>query len=350
MPKKDNKDTIISNSNILLYQTEDNKQRLEVILDNETVWLNQKQLAELYQVGVGTINHHIAEIYEDGEVSPEATIRKYRIVQSEASRQVTRLVDFYSLEMILSIGYRVRSHRGVQFRQWATERLHEYIIKGFTLDDERLANPGEIDYFDELLERIRFIRMSEKRFYHKIRDIYTLSADYDTRNPMTQEFFATVQNKLLYAVTHHTAAEIIYHRANANQSNMGLTTWKGVGRSKMPAKQDAEIAKNYLNIEEIETLELLVNQYLDFAELQARNRKVMYMQDWKKKLDDFLNVNEKDILSHAGQVSADMAKELADSQYNDYIEKLLEIDAEKADSELKGVIKRLAIRKKKEEL
>ena len=208
MPKQDKHtvETESGKSKILLYQTEDNRQRLEVILDGGTVWLNQKQIAELFQVGVNTISYHISEIFKDKEVIPEATIRKYRIVQSEANRQVTRLLDYYNLEMILSIGYRVRSHRGVQFRQWATEHLQEFVIKGFTIDDERLENPGMIDYFDELLERIRRIRLSEKRFYQKIRDIYMLSIDYDPNSPVTQEFFATVQNKLLYAVNHNTTA------------------------------------------------------------------------------------------------------------------------------------------------
>jgi len=302
-------------SQILLYQTEDGRQRVEVRLQDGSVWLTQKHLSELFSIGVNTINYHIREIYKDKELDPQATIRQYRIVQKEGARQVFREVDFYDLKMILAIGYRVRSHRGVQFRQWATERLKEYIVKGFALDDERLSKPGKIDHFDELLDRIRTIRASEKRFYQKVRDIYTLSADYDPQHPMTQEFFKTVQNKILYAITGCTAAEIIHKRVNASNPNMGLMTWDGAGRGKKLAKYDVEIAKNYLNHEEVKDLELLVSQYLDFAERQARQRKVMYMADWKTKLDAFLQVNDEKILTHAGKISAEIAKELALSEY-----------------------------------
>lgn len=305
----------INQSLLLFYQTEDGRQRIEVRLQDGSVWLTQKLLAELFAVGVNTINYHIKEIYKEEELRPEATIRKYRIVQTEGVRQVFREVDFYDLRMILAVGYRIRSHRGVQFRQWATERLQEYVIKGFALDDERLSKPGEIDYFDELLDRIRAIRTSEKRFYQKIRDIYTLSADYDPHHSTTQKFFKTVQNKLLYAVTGSTAAEIIHKRANAFNPNMGLMTWDGIGRGKKPSKYDIEIAKNYLNHEEIKDLESLVSQYLDFAERQARHRKIMYMADWKTKLDAFLQLNDEKILIHSGKISAEMAKELALSEY-----------------------------------
>ncbi len=279
-------------SSILLYQTEDGRQRIEVRLENETVWLSQRLLAELFQKDVRTINEHIKNIYGESELLPESTIRKFRIVQTEGNRQVARTVDFYNLDVIISVGYRVRSHRGTQFRQWATEHLKEYIIKGFTLDDERLSEPGGIEYFDELLDRIRAIRASEKRFYQKIRDIYVLSADYDSRHHLSKEFFATVQNKILYAVTGMTAAEIIHSRADAGKHNMGLTIWKGAGRRRQLTKQDMEISKNYLNKEEISTLELLVNQYLDFAELQARQHKIMYMVNWKTKLNAFLELND----------------------------------------------------------
>ncbi|MCH9624920.1 MAG: hypothetical protein S4CHLAM123_00820 [Chlamydiales bacterium] len=302
-------------SQIILYQTEDGRQRIEVRLQNGSVWLTQKLLAELFAVGVNTINYHIREIYKNRELLPEATIRKYRIVQKEGDRQVLRKVDFYDLKMILAIGYRVRSHRGVQFRQWATERLKEYVIKGFALDDERLSKPGGIDYFDELLDRIRAIRSSEKRFYQKIRDIYTLSVDYDSKHSMTQEFFKTVQNKLLYAVTGFTAAEIIHKRADASKPNMGLKTWGGADRKRKVSKQDIDIAKNYLDHDEIKDLDLLVSQYLDFAERQTRQRKVMYMADWKTKLDAFLQLNDEKILTHAGNISAELAKEKALSEY-----------------------------------
>jgi hypothetical protein len=325
----------------LLYTTEDGGQRIEVRIESGSVWLSQKLTAELYQVGVNTINHHIKGIYADNEQTPEATIRRYRIVQTEGKRQVTRLVDFYNLEMILSVGYRVRSHRGVQFRQWATERLKEFIVKGFAMDDERLAEPGGIDYFDELLERIRAIRASEKRFYQKVRDIYMLSYDYDPNHPLTQEFFATVQNKMLYAATGMTAAELIKNRARVELPNMGLTTWKGAGRGRVLTKADTTIAKNYLNHDEVNTLELLVGQYLDFAEIQAKQRKTMTMKDWVAKLDAFLRLNEQDILTHAGSISAEMAKELAHAQYDRFSQRRRIIEADQADKELRETIRRL---------
>lgn len=302
-------------SRILLYQTEDGHSRIEVRLQEETVWLSQKLLAELFQTTIANINLHIKNIYAEKELLPDRTIKDSLIVRQEGARKVQRSVIFYNLDMILAVGYRIRSHRGTQFRQWATERLKEYIVKGFALDDERLSNPGGMDYFDELLERIRTIRASEKRFYQKIKDIYTLSADYDPHHPMTQNFFKTVQNKLLYAVTGLTAAEIIHRRANASYPNMGLTIWGGVSRGKKLTKQDIEIAKNYLNHEEIKDLELLVSQYLDFAERQARQRKILYMDDWKTKLDAFLQLNDDQVLIHAGKISAELAKELALSEY-----------------------------------
>jgi len=328
-------------SRILLYQTEDGRQRVEVRLENETVWLSQRLLAELFQKDVRTINEHIKNIYDECELLPESTIRKFRIVQTEGNRQVSRTVDFYNLDVIISVGYRVRSHRGIQFRKWATEHLREYIIKGFTLDDERLSEPGDIEYFDELLDRIRAIRASEKRFYQKIRDIYTLSADYDSRHQLSKEFFATVQNKILYATTGRTAAEIIHSRADASKPNMGLTTWKGAGRRRQITKQDTEIAKNYLNKDEISTLELLVNQYLDFAELQARQHKIMYMANWKTKLNAFLELNDQDILSNAGRISSEMARELAHVEYDEFSNKRRQIEANKADEELREATKKL---------
>ncbi len=334
-------------SSILLYQTEDGRQRIEVRLENETVWLNQRLLSELFQKDVRTINEHIKNIYDEGELTPEATIRKFRIVQTEGGRQVSRTVDFYNLDVIIAVGYRVHSHRGTQFRQWATEHLREFIVKGFTLDDERLSESDGIKYFDELLERIRAIRASEKRFYQKIRDIYTLSADYDPGHNLTKEFFATVQNKILYAVTGMTAAELIHSRADASKPNMGLTTWKGVGRKRQLAKQDTEIAKNYLYEEEMRTLELLVNQYLDFAELQARQHKIMYMADWKKKLDAFLELNDQDILSNAGRISSEMAVELAHAQYELFANERNLIEANKADEELHDAIKKLTSKEMK---
>lgn len=300
---------------VLLYQTEDGRQRIEVHLEDETVWLSQKLMAELFQTTPQNINMHLKNIFSDGEIVADSVIKESLITASDGKKYRTQL---YGLEAIIAVGYRVSSHRGTQFRQWATQQLKEYIVKGFILDDERLSKPGKIDYFDELLERIRTIRSSEKRFYQKIRDIYTLSADYSSDHPMTQEFFKTVQNKLLYAVTGLTAAEIIHQRVDAGKPNMGLMTWDGARRGKKLTKQDVEIAKNYLQHEEIKDLELLVSQYLDFAERQARQRKVMYMSDWKTKLDAFLQLNEAQILTHAGKISAEIAKELALSEYGKF--------------------------------
>jgi hypothetical protein len=328
-------------SQILLYQTEDGRQRIEVRLHEGSVWLNQKLIAELFGVGVNTVNYHIKEIYKEQELLPEATIRKYRIVQMEGKRQIFREVDFYNLNMILAVGYRVRSHRGVQFRKWATERLQEFIIKGFTLDDERLSSPGGLAYFDELLDRIRAIRTSEKHFYQKVRDIYALSADYDPQHSMTQEFFKTVQNKLLYAVTGLTAAEIIRDRVSAARPNLGLMTWEGVRRGKKLGRKDVEIAKNYLDHAELKNLEQLVSQYLDFAERQAFHRKVMYMADWKTKLDAFLQVNDENILTHAGSISAELAKELALAEYEKCEELQRQEERVLCAEELRGAIQKV---------
>jgi hypothetical protein len=299
---------ILNQGQILLYQTEDGRQRIEVRLENETVWLSQKGMAELFQTTPQNINIHLKNIFSEGEVSQDSVIKESLITASDGKKYRTQLVR---LEAIIAVGYRVSSHRGTQFRQWASRLLKEYIVKGFTLDDERLGHAGGLVYFDELLDRIRAIRASEKHFYQKIRDIYTLSADYDPQHSMTQEFFKTVQNKLLYAVTGLTAAEIIQKRVDSAQPNLGLMTWDGALQGKKLTKRDVEIAKNYLNHDELKNLEQLVSQYLDFAERQARNRKVMYMTDWKTKLDAFLQVNDEKILTHAGSISAELAKELA---------------------------------------
>jgi len=325
-------------SQILLYQTESGKQRIEVHLEGETVWLSQKLMAELFQTTPQNINIHLKNIFSEGELSPDSVIKESLITASDGKKYRTQL---YRLEAIIAVGYRVNSHRGTQFRQWATERLKEYIIKGFTLDDERLSKPGGIDYFDELLDRIRAIRASEKRFYQKIKDIYTLSADYDSAHPMTQEFFKTVQNKLLYAVTGFTAAEIIHKRVDASKPNMGLTTWNGAGRGKRLAKPDIEIAKNYLDHEEIKNLDSLVDQYLDFAERQTRQRKVMYMNDWKMKLDAFLQLNDEKILTHAGKISAELAKELALSEYAKFENSRRIEELTRSDEELREAIGRV---------
>jgi len=308
-------------SEFILYQTEEGTTQVQVRLFEGTVWLTQRHICDLYQKAIQTINEHIKNIFEDRELDPAATIRKFRIVQFEGDRRVERLVDFYNLDMIIAIGYRVRSHRGTQFRQWATTRLKEYMIKGFVLDDRRLREGGGIgeDYFDELLERIRDIRASERRFYQKITDIYATSIDYDSRHSITQEFFATVQNKMHWAIHGHTAAELILDRADASQPHMGLTTWRH-GPSGRIQRNDASIAKNYLTHEEISTLNLIVNQYLDFAELQARQRKPMKMVDWVTKLDGFLRLNDREILSSAGHVSAELAKQHSEAEFEKYEE------------------------------
>lgn len=328
-------ETLVMHSSLLFYQTEDGKQRIEVRLEEETVWLTQRLMSELFQTTSENITIHLKNIFSEGELDPNSVTKESLVTARDGKNYRTKL---YRLEAIIAVGYRIQSNRGTQFRQWATQRLQEYIVKGFALDDERLSNPGGLDYFDELLERIRAIRASEKRFYQKIRDIYLLSADYDPKHPMTQEFFATVQNKLLFAATGKTAAEIVHSRADASKPNMGLTTWKGAGRSRVLARQDIEIAKNYMSREEIETLDLLVNQYIDFAELQTRSRKVMYMKDWKAKFDAFLQLNEREILTHAGKVSAELAKELAHAQYDKYVDHRKLVESKLADEELTNTI------------
>ena len=302
---------------ILLYQTPDGESRIEVRLQGETVWLNQEQMAELFQRNKSTISRHINNAFEEGELMPEATIAFFATVQTEGKRQVERDIAFYNLDMIISVGYRVHSYRGVQFRMWATRVLKEYIVKGFVLNDDLLKRAGGGNYFDELLARIRDIRSSEKVFYRKVLEIYALSIDYDPRVEMTQEFFKTVQNKMHYSVHGHTAAEVIYERADARKDFMGLTTWTGA----MPQKTDAEIAKNYLSQEEITTLNRIVSLYLDFAELQAEEHRPMYMKDWIAILDDFLRISRKDILTHAGSISAKLAKAKADAEYDKFKER-----------------------------
>ncbi len=278
----------MGDSELLLYQTEDGQTRVQVRLEDETVWLTQKQLGELFQKSVPTINEHIQNIYEEGELQSVPTIRNFRIVQTESGREVERDISFYNLDVIISVGYRVRSHRGTQFRIWATQRLREFIVKGFTLDDQRLKDGGWTDaYFDELLERVREIRTSERLFYKKVCEIYATSVDYDPNLPATQAFFATVQNKFHYAIHGHTAAEVIAERAKADQPNMGLSNWKS-GRIR---KSNVTVAKNYLEQEELHQLNLIVDQYLSFAELQVRQRKPMHMKDWIEKLHGFLQLN-----------------------------------------------------------
>ena len=299
---------------ILIYK--DSGLNLQVRLDGQTVWLTQKLIAELFDVSVKTANEHLVNIYDDGELAAEATIRKFRIVQTEGSRQVSRLVDHYNLDAIVAVGLRVRSARGTAFRQWAIARLTELLTKGFTLDDERIKAGRTLgdNYFEELLARIRDIRSSERLFYQKITDIYATSIDYDKDSPITREFFATVQNKLHWAIHGKTAAEIVRLRADGAKPNMGLTTWKNAPDGPV-RKADVTIAKNYLLHEELDALNRIVSMYLDYAEDQARRKKTVTMAEWVAKLDAFLQFNERDILTHCGTVSKQLAEEHAHGEF-----------------------------------
>jgi hypothetical protein len=303
---------------VILFQTEDAQTRLQVRLDGQTAWLTQAQMAELFQTSVPNINLHLKNIYEEGELSETSTIKEYLIVRSEGQRQVSRPVLHYNLEAILAVGYRVRSPRGTQFRNWATQRLKEYLVKGFVMDDERLKNPpgkGQTDYFDELLERIRDIRSSERRFYQKVLDIYATSVDYDPSAEASQKFFATVQNKMHWATHGHTAAELIHERADASQPFMGLKTTRPGGRVR---REDAAVAKNYLTDDELKVLNRIVTLYLDFAELQALERKPMAMRDWIAKLDEFLKISGRQLLDHAGKISHEKAMQKAELEFSKF--------------------------------
>jgi hypothetical protein len=315
---RDASDAPESQSSLILYQTEDGRTRIQCRFEDETLWLTQVQVAELFQTSVPNINLHLKAVYAEGELVREATIKSHLIVQSEGSRQVSRPVLHYSLPVILAVGFRVRSHRGTQFRQWATARLSEYLVKGFTMDDERLKNPpgrGQTDYFDELLERIRDIRSSERRFYQKVLDIYATSVDYTPDAEQSKQFFAAVQNKMHWASHGHTAAEVIAERADAAKPFMGLQTTRPGG---IVRKDDVAVAKNYLTADELQILNRIVNVYLEFAELQALDRKPMTMRDWITKLDEFLKISGRELLDHAGQVSADSAREKAELEYTRY--------------------------------
>ena len=298
----------------LLYQTPNGDSQIEVKLQNDTVWLSLDQMAELFQRNKSTISRHIKNVLEDGELEADSVIAYFATTATDGKKYS---VAYYNLDMIISVGYRVHSYRGVQFRIWATKVLKEYIVKGFAMNDDLLKRAGGGNYFDELLARIRDIRSSEKVFYRKVLEIYALSIDYDPRVEMTQKFFKTVQNKMHYSVHGHTAAEIIYERANAEKDFMGLTTWSGA----MPSKPEAEIAKNYLTHEEVKSLNRIVSLYLDFAEMQAEEHRPMYMKYWINILDDFLRISRKDILTHAGKISAKLAKEKADQEYYKFKER-----------------------------
>lgn len=328
---------------ILLYQSEDGTVKIDVRLENESVWLNQYQLELLFQTDRTSITKHIKKIFESGELDENATCAKIAQVQKEGKRTVTRHIAFYNLDMIISVGYRVQSHVATKFRIWATQRLKEYIIKGFALDDERMKAAGQIRYFDELQERIRDIRSSERVFYQKVKDIFTLSIDYDAQTSQAKEFFATIQNKLHWAIHQHTAAELIANRAKASDKNMGLTNWQGT----KIRKTDVSIAKNYLKEDEISQLNLLVEQFLAFAENQARQKKVMYMTNWIKKLNDIITINENEILEHAGKISHQLAIEMAEAEYDIYNAQRIAAADQKALEELNNEIKKLSSGKNK---
>lgn len=325
--------------NILIYQAEDGKTHINVRMEGDTVWLTQSAMAELFQTSSQNITMHIKNIYAEGELSEEATCKDYLQVQLEGGREVQRALKHYNLEMIIAIGYRVKSHRGTQFRRWATERLHEYLVKGFTMDDERLKEGRGLgaDYFDELLERIRDIRASEKQFYRKITEIYSLAVDYDPNAEITHDFYASVQNKLHWAITGQTAAELIAERASADKANMGLTSWKG----KKVRQADVTVAKNYLAEDELRSLNRIVTMYLDYAEDQAERHQPMYMGDWAQKLDAFLQFNGREVLRDAGRVSAEVAKVLALSEYKKFNTARLEREASQPDEDFEQVVRKL---------
>ena len=303
---------------IIIYQTDDGLTKINVNMQEETVWLSLDQMAELFQRDKSTISRHIKKIFEEGELQRNSVVANFATTAADGK---TYAVNHYNLDMIISLGYRIKSSIATQFRRWATERLKEYMIKGFAMDDERLKEPQNFfgkDYFEEQLERIRDIRASERRFYQKITDIYSqCSADYDVDSPVTKEFFATVQNKLHYAITKHTAAEIIYDRADSTKPNMGLTTWKNAPSGRI-RKSDVVIAKNYLDETEMGNLNEIVTMYLDYAERQARRGNIMYMQDWVNRLDAFHQFNEEDILHDKGKVTAAIAKAFAESEFEKF--------------------------------
>ena len=315
---------------VLIYQSESGQTRLEVRLVEETVWLTQAQMAELFQTSADNISLHLKNIFEDKELEEAATAEDFSVVRLEGGRQVRRNLKHYNLDAIISVGYRVKSQTATRFRQWATRQLKEYIVKGFVMDDERLKNPDQaFDYFDELLRRIQDIRTSEKRFYRKITDIYATSVDYDPTLDISINFFKTVQNKMHWAITGHTAAELIRERADSDKPNMGLSSWRG----DKVRKRDVVVAKNYLNEEELLALNNLVEQYLVFAEGQAMRRIPMHMRDWVQKLDGFLSLNDCNILDHAGKVSHEMAKELAEKEYDRFHQQRLKDEALQAERE-----------------
>ena len=323
----------------IMFASGDGKVRVECRFESDTIWLSQATMAELYDKDVRTINEHLINIFSEGELAQNSTIRKFRIVRQEGKRQVSREIDPYTLEAILAVGYRVRSSRGTQFRQWATQTLQEYLIKGFVMDDERLKNPpvgssAVPDYFDEMLERIRDIRASERRVYLRVREIFELAADYQPSLKETTQFFQTIQNKLHFACTGHTAAELIHQRADASQLYMGLTNYKG----EEVHKGDVTVAKNYLTQDEVNELNRVVNMWLDFAEDQARRRQQVFLRDWQDKLDQFLQFNDREVLQGAGKVSKKMADEKAQAEYSQFAEQQRRLKEAEGEKDIAGLL------------
>ncbi|ELY3085573.1 virulence RhuM family protein [Klebsiella aerogenes] len=323
----------------IMFASGDGKVRVECRFESDTIWLSQATMAELYDKDVRTINEHLINIFSEGELAQNSTIRKFRIVRQEGKRQVSREIDHYNLEAILAVGYRVRSSRGTQFRQWATQTLQEYLIKGFVMDDERLKNPpvgssAVPDYFDEMLERIRDIRASERRVYLRVREIFALAADYQPSLKETTQFFQTIQNKLHFACTGHTAAELIHQRADASQPHMGLTSYRG----EEVHKGDVTVAKNYLTQDEVNELNRVVNMWLDFAEDQARRRQQVFLRDWQDKLDQFLQFNDREVLQGAGKVSKKMADEKAQEEYSQFAEQQRRLKEAEGEKDIAGLL------------
>lgn len=331
-----------NNDNMLIYQSEDGKIRIDVRFEKETVWLSLDQMATLFGRDKSTVSRHVKNVFEEGELSPEATVANFATVQTEGNREVARNIDYYNLDVIISVGYRVKSQQGTQFRIWATQRLREYIIKGFALNDERFKTGSSYNYFKELLDRIREIRLSEKVFYQQIKDIYATSIDYNPSADMTLAFFKEVQNKLLWAVSGKTAAELVYYRANASLPMMGLTSTEQDGKV---TKGDVVVGKNYLNEKELGQLKLIVEQFLAYAEAQALAEKPMYMRDWIQKLRLVLTMNEKNILEHAGTISHKTAVEKATKEYITYKEQQRQIEHLDSIKQLDQDLKRIALRK-----
>lgn len=327
----------VTGSQFLVYQTEDGKLKIDVRFEGETVWLTQQQMAELFQTTKQNVSLHIQNIYDEQELERDATVKESLTVQQEGNRSVRRQLEFYNLDVIISVGYRIKSTVATRFRIWATQQLREYIVKGFVIDDERLKNPDQpFDYFEELTRRIQDIRTSERRFYQKITDIYATSIDYDPTQEISINFFKTVQNKVHWAITGQTAAEIVHNRVDATKPNLGLTNWRGA----TVRKQDVGIAKNYLSEPELAALNNLVEQYLVFAEGQAMRRIPMHMSDWVKKLDGFLTLNDRDILTHAGRISHEMAQAKAEMEYCKFKE-ISAIDSKPVDADFERAVQAL---------